>query len=308
MEKKKIDCIDGFGYKYERELSPEFNYAKYQETFYPAEKELMAVEDWNRILGNAQIQRRAELSSTYTDLGISVLESLRDNNHPSELLETFGTKMKPGEDLVLNMNDIENMSIKSTHRPLPVYYFTNKKLTLRTILDTGAATNYISTSTIDVLINKYKADVMVRDVEVQKVRLANGDREETSKVATLQVTNGEYNCSIDAFMLTLPNIDLILGLPWYQNSKPVIDFSSHVYYIQKFGKIIPLVPEENRGDLPTLCADTAIGSVKRNGKDKSSPQERIKKAFPECFNDDIIVSDRPWKHGIDTGDARPLKT
>lgn len=36
--------------------------------------------------------------------------------------------------------------------------------------------------------------------------------------------------------------------------------------------------------------------------------DKIKKKYPDCFNEDIVISNHPWKHGIDTGDARPLKT
>lgn len=34
----------------------------------------------------------------------------------------------------------------------------------------------------------------------------------------------------------------------------------------------------------------------------------IKNSYPDCFNEEIVVCDWPWKHSIDTGDERTIKT
>lgn len=300
--KRKIDSIDGFEYSYDRSKSPDV-----ASTFLKGEDELLNIETWNKVLAIGKQHRRKELTETLTDLEISVLESLQEDFNPEEQALTFGVDIKPGDSLTLNMSDLERTSTRSTYRPLPIYYFTHGKLTLRTILDTGAATNYISKETIKVLSKRQDSSVSVEDVEKQGVRLANGEREETSKLASLNIESGKYKRKISAFILNLPNVDLILGLPWYQAAKPVIDFGTNTYFIQQNTGIVPIRPEENGNDLPALCTNSMTGPMKTPIASESFCQI-IKKEFPECFNEDIVVCDRPWKHSIDTGDARPIKT
>lgn len=306
LKRRKIDSIDGYWHQQQsRSPEPCSIYQSIPQT--KAEKELLCVENWNKILSKATTQNNTPLLEEYTDLEISVLERLEDLD-PIRTAMCFGKDLECGESQTLNMADLENVAVKSTHRPLPIYYFENGTLTLQTILDTGAATNYISEETVKFLHERKDSIISVKEVMSQRVRLANGEAEETNKVALVKIKNGKYKSHVDAFILSLPNIDHILGLPWYQKTKPVIDFSSHIYYVQKWESIVPLVPDENRSDVPTLCADTAVGKKKDAGKKETSFGNKIKKLYPGCFKEEVLVSDRLWKHGIDTGDARPLKT
>lgn len=128
-------------------------------------------------------------------------------------------------------------------------------------MDTGAATNYISNKTICVFLKRKNSVVTIKEVENQGVQLANGEREETNQIASLKIGNGKYNEVVNAFILNLPNIDLILGLPWYRKSKPVINFSNNIYFIQLENEIIPIVPEENNKDPPSLCTNAMTGPI-----------------------------------------------
>lgn len=128
-------------------------------------------------------------------------------------------------------------------------------------MDTGAATNYISNKTIRVFLKQKNSVVTIKEVENQGVQLANGEREETNQIASLKIGNGKYNEVVNAFILNLPNIDLILGLPWYRKSKPVINLSNNIYFIQLENEIIPIVPEENNKDPPSLCTNAMTGPI-----------------------------------------------
>lgn len=132
--------------------------------------------------------------------------------------------------------------------------------------------------------------IKIHEIDSQGVQLANGEREQTNQLASLKIINGEYIAIIEAFILNLPNIDLILGLPWYQSLKPVIDFINHSYFIQQDGKIYPIVAEENNDDPPSLCTNSMIGPIGKTPV-ASNFNKQIKQRFPNCFNKGIVVCD-----------------
>lgn len=139
FKRQRIDGLTGYEFLHSRDDSPENN------TIQPssiAERELMNVKTWNRILMNKSWRHRSS-DSSLTDLEVSVSNSLEDYFHAEEQARTFEITISPGASVTLNMYDLEKMALKSTYRPLPIYYFEHGRLTLRTILDTGAATNYI---------------------------------------------------------------------------------------------------------------------------------------------------------------------
>lgn len=119
------------------------------------------------------------------------------------------------------------------YKPLPTYYFTLNHKRLKTILDTGAATCYISRDRVIGLIRLRNPCIKVHDVASQGVRLANGVREETSEIASFVIHYGSSSFQVKAFILKLPAIDLILGLPWYKENKPEIDFDTGAYTFNK---------------------------------------------------------------------------
>lgn len=36
--------------------------------------------------------------------------------------------------------------------------------------------------------------------------------------------------------------------------------------------------------------------------------ETMKNYYPNCFNEEMVLCDQPWKHSLDTADARLIKT
>lgn len=155
-KRRKIEFITDFNKPYSRELSPEYEDNWFSETSTLGKKELLNVKTWNKILFIGWIRHREISCPTLTDLGISVFESLCEYPHPEERAQTFGPYIEPVDCRTLNVSDLEYIALQSIYRPLPIYCFEHKVLTLRTILDTGAATNYISQQTIDVLLKQKK--------------------------------------------------------------------------------------------------------------------------------------------------------
>lgn len=66
--------------------------------------------------------------------------------------------------------------------------------------------------TITKTLKQHNSDIKIRDIKNQGVCLANGEQEETNKIASLEITNAQYPTVIEASTLSLPNIDLILDL------------------------------------------------------------------------------------------------
>lgn len=161
---------------------------------------------------------------------------------------------------------------------MPIFYFKHGGLTLRPIPHTGAATNYIFKETVNILLKRNDAVITVQKIEGQGVCLANGKHEETNKIVSLEIRNRLYCVKVEVFILNRPNINLILGLPCYQCTKPVIDFSNDLYFVQQNSKIIPLRPQEKNQEPPSLCMNTMLGST--TGKQKSLPDSCVEKNQP----------------------------
>lgn len=130
FKKPSIDPIVGFHHFEVQEDSPiqTSNNISNQSI---GEKEFLNVETWNKILSIGGEWNTSPLSSSLTDLEISVYDSLKDDALQEDLIQTFGEDMEPGDTLTLNMANLKKMSMRSTYRPLPIYYFDHAKLTLK---------------------------------------------------------------------------------------------------------------------------------------------------------------------------------
>lgn len=165
--------------------------------------------------------------------------------------------------------------------------------------------NYVSRDMISKLIRLKPSTIKVYRTKTQGVRLANGEREETLEMASFNIQYGTAHFHVQAFVLKLPNIDLILGLPWFKNAKPQANYDTNVYTVQQnYGsadwetEIAPVSLEES-----DLCAADKITSNFCNDIEKIA-----RSTAEECFSNEIIKMERPWKHSIETGEAKPIKS
>lgn len=278
-----------------------------------AERELENIDGWYQVFGKLN---RFEIDITDSE------DSLIDHLSLLETVEVVENAIKedlePGEEMELSMIDIaktiEHASSESRifacdmdHRPLPIYHFTLDNKKLKTILDTGAATNYVSKYKVEELMKLNNSCIKVYNVKTQGVRLANGDREECSKMASFSINHGTTAFEVQAFIFGLPTVDLILGLPWFKNAKPAIDFETGIYTVNMNKNGISQESEINpyqEDEYSHLCA--------ADKDDLESFEAEIERLANEtaksCFSDNIISMDREWKHSIDTGDHRPVKS
>lgn len=126
IKKLRLDSIIGFHHVNNGEDSPiseKIDWIK-QESL--GVKELFNVKTWNKILSIGEQHTNLDLSCSLTDLELSVYKSWQDLSE-EDTVQTFWASIKPGNCLTLNMTDLEKLAIRSTYRPLPIYYFDHAK-------------------------------------------------------------------------------------------------------------------------------------------------------------------------------------
>lgn len=88
------------------------------------------------------------------------------------------------------LSEFEFVSCNVDQPPLPLYHLSFNHKTLKTILDTGAATNYISNKKLHELIKLKNYGIKVYNVRTQGLQLVNSDRGGFSKTAPFKTTTG----------------------------------------------------------------------------------------------------------------------
>lgn len=241
-KRQRLDSlkIDGFNFVHEANTArtpfPSPNIPP-RDTLFKAEQELENIEGWNKVF-NCQ----DKLEIDVTDSEDSTIEDFLFQETAIVVEETMKKDLKPGQSIELSMIDIENVikngssefslyACDADYGPLPTYYFTLNHKLLKTILDTGAAMNYISRTKVVELIQIKNSCIKVYGVDSQGVRPANGEREDTNQLACFTIHHGKSSFEVKVFILNLPSIDLILGLPWYKENKPDINFDTGLYTI-----------------------------------------------------------------------------
>lgn len=126
-------------------------------------------------------------------------------------------------------------------------------------------------------------------------------------MAMFTINHGKTSSHLKAFILNLPSIDLILGLPWYKENEPEIDFVTGSYTVNhQSGEVewkTTIVPEDE--DRPiTLCTTDR----EENGDSSREIEDVAKRTVQDCVSQDIINIERKWTHSIDTGDNKPVNS
>lgn len=150
-----------------------------------AEKELENVEGWNKILSSSISKKKLdELTIAYCSDDIEDQDIWAENTIVTQDL-IWGIEDRDADlatdthsmDFDLNLVDLAAHENEGKYRPLPTYPFFLSGTRLDTIMDTGAATNYISKDVADKLCSKCADSFFVEKVSSQGVRLANGAQE-----------------------------------------------------------------------------------------------------------------------------------
>lgn len=175
---------------------------------------------------------------------------------------------------------------------------------LDAIIDTGAAGNYISAEMVKKMVELNPKRIKIEDVKTQGVRLANGAQETCSKIAIFKAemyhkdSLETFQFNVSAYILPLPKISLILGLPWHKDHKPTIDFTSGTYTVKKGDGVFDIEPKDCKPKLFTIDDNNFGQNLEREAK----------VIAPDCFAEELIIKDHKQKHYIDTGDSKPIKT
>lgn len=317
-KRQRLDSlkIDGFNFIHKANTahtpfpSPEVQLS--QDNLFKAEQELENIEGWNKIFN------REKLEIDITDSEDSWIEDFSLQETAEIIEKTIKDDLERGQDLELSMVDIEHAirrgsselllnACDSEYGPLPTYYFTLNHKRLKTILDTGAAMNYIARHRVKELIRMKNSCIKVYGVNSQGVRLANGEKEETSEIAHFTIYHGSCSFKVKAFILNLPTIDLILGLPWYKANKPDIDFEKGYYTVNhQSGEVhwkTSIKPEEDDRNATLCTTDQEV-----RGSFEKEIEDVARGAAKDCFSENIVNMDREWTHVIDTKDHKPVKS
>jgi hypothetical protein len=141
-------------------------------------------------------------------------------------------------------------------------------------------------------------------INPRNVRLANGHVEQVKLKARFKLCIDGNHTSIEAFLINLPEMDLVLGLPWLCLTRAVPDYNNLSYtFIDNKNKVVHVCPynqnERPRGQLNSIISR------------KEFDNEFIKIAYrtaPDAFREIVgLPKDKIFEHDIDTGTAAAVK-
>lgn len=160
-KKMKLDynLIDG----YQHTRTPYPSPIEEKDRVLLAEKELESVEGWNQVLGSTLKKKTLEeltitdFSDNIEDVYACAVKNIETNNLVAELEDSEVDLISDinAMDLDLNMVELATHENQGKYKPLPIYPFYLNNIQLDTIMDTGAAKNYILGDIVRVLREKY---------------------------------------------------------------------------------------------------------------------------------------------------------
>ncbi|KAA1131665.1 hypothetical protein PGTUg99_050095 [Puccinia graminis f. sp. tritici] len=191
-------------------------------------------------------------------------------------------------------------------KTLPRYEFGIGAVICDTIIDSGAGAVYLDVAVADELYNRREIDIVY--VEPRNVRLANGHIEEVKMKAKFELCIDNNITPIEAFLINLPEMDLVLGLPWLCQTRAVPDYDDLSYtFLDAENKVVNVKPY----NLSYRAKDDLLNSIVCETRLGSLDNEFAKIAYgtaPEAFQEIVgLPKDKVFEHDIDTGDSAPAK-
>ncbi|KAI9627299.1 hypothetical protein KEM48_009925 [Puccinia striiformis f. sp. tritici PST-130] len=124
----------------------------------------------------------------------------------------------------VELNVLENLDLnasKGTTR-LPHYDVNIGGIVCDTIVDSAAGAIYLDTRVAKELFRR--KEIITKRIEDINVRLANGQIEKVGWVGLVRINFDNYEMDLEAYLIDLPDIDLVLGLPWLVSTRAVRDY------------------------------------------------------------------------------------
>lgn len=221
---------------------------------------LQVVERWRELLQDCHFTYSPSTIYQQSPI-VDNHKSLRDiiNEDEEDMMERSSGLNRHSFDLALT-DLVQHDEDDQLGTPLPYYSISCNGLLVKTILDTGAAANYISMNVVDKLLSECVDNrPILKKIQPRTVRLANGEEDRAITSATVKIDIGEMTVTVVCLVLDLPNIDVILGLPWYKLTSPVINFKTNQYIFSTKGKSSTLSPMKKNSLGLNLLEDCESG-------------------------------------------------
>jgi hypothetical protein len=198
---------------------------------------------------------------------------------------------------------LELNQLDDGEKTLPQYEFGIGGFICNTIIDSGAGAVYLECMVAQELYERREIDIVY--VNPQNVRLGNGHVEQVRMKAKFKLCIDNNQMSVKAFLINLPEMDLVLGLPWLCLTEVVPDYNTLSYtFIDNKNQVVNVRPYNNLGrsqaGLNTVIGTDKIFSHKL--------EELAYKTALDTFREIVgLPKDKAFKHDIDTGNVAAVK-
>ncbi|KAI7934220.1 hypothetical protein MJO29_016470, partial [Puccinia striiformis f. sp. tritici] len=210
----------------------------------------------------------------------------------------------------VKLNVLGNLDLnvsKGTTR-LPHYDVSIGGIMCDTIVDSSAGAIYLDTRVAKELLRR--REITTKRIEDINVRLADGQIEKVGWIGPVRINFDNYEMDLEAYLIDLPDIDLVLGLPWLVSRRAVIDYDDVTYsLLDNIGKVVTLrTSNEWRNQSFELNFLNSKPPVP-NCKTFLNPLHRLAyKTAPQCFREIVgLPKFKNFEHDIDTGSAAAVK-
>jgi hypothetical protein len=191
---------------------------------------------------------------------------------------------------------LELNTLGDKEKTLPRYEFNIGTITCDSIIDSGAGSVYLDAQVAKYLFERDEINVV--RVPPRNVKLANGNIEKVTLKAKFHLTVDGNSMPMEAYLINLPEMDLVLGLPWLCATRAVPDYDYLSYtLIDDHQKVVNVRPNET--GLKTLMSYAHV-----NGDFLKLALETSPDSFREVVG---LPKKKEFEHDIDTGTAAPVK-
>ena len=199
--------------------------------------------------------------------------------------------------------DLRLNNLNNDEKSLPRYEFGIGGIICDTIINSGAGSVYLDLSVTQELY-KWK-EINVIHIVPRNVRLANGHVKRINKKAKFMLHIGNNKTQMEVYLINLPEMDLILGLPWLCLTQAVPDYDDLSYsFIDHTGKAVYVHPYNKIGP-----SKGELNILLDGSNDNISDFEKITYATaPDSFREMMgLPKEREFEHDIDTGNVATVK-
>ncbi|KAI7937758.1 hypothetical protein MJO29_015073 [Puccinia striiformis f. sp. tritici] len=202
----------------------------------------------------------------------------------------------------VELNVLENLDLnvsEGTTR-LPHYDVNIGGIMCDTIVDSGAGAIYLDTRLAKELLRR--REITTKRIEDINVRLANGQIEKVGWIGLVRINFDNYEMDLEAYLIDLPDIDLVLGLPWLRKG---FKFLNNVLYgPQPGGQLVPVITDLNKAR--TIARETHVRLGHQNARDTlyQNNSNRNKMPLQESGNQYLVTA---TDYGTGWAYATPLK-